>query len=799
MRAKINPLSLQSIALAADARLGRTELDRDQVWQVILNEPSRILLASQYHGLVDHSVIDLSWRVEGFPLRAFASPPELLFFAPSFARVKFGLTDQVDGLLEVWVMQSEVVGCRYTLTNHADYSINIRAELTVDADRKVQVVNQAITPLPNPDDQELYMLSVGLFPQIEPMVILEGAHFRDLDKMMLGREFSLEPQETLQFRVVHAGAEKKGDSFQLAWHWLGRDWDRVIDKIDRAHQAIPAIETGADDVDQAISLSFQQLLQSIVQHDDEPVLDATRSALPREGGTQHPVWNNPQIYYLTSLALAHVVPNLSRRIIGNVLKSQADNGFIDISLMDGVQRVLCPPILARWVWNMYQITGDIALIRSAFYPLMSFFNRWTAQDVDLDLDSLPEYQDERQMGYVYFPTFGNGERWSQNAPIQFTETPDIAAYLLSEAQALAHMAEELGNSAGYELTHEMHEIKRLLDGLWRDDLNRYAYRDRDSDITTFRIDILPETPVQEVLQVGLELAQPSRLIFRLIGGASNPPRGEILVKGVAHHGKPVDETLDFADKNWGYGFGVTITQAVFSRVDRIETEGLSRIFKLAGHTVDYTRLDINAILPLIFPSLETERKEALIALLNDTQHFNQPSGMTIVSAKDRDFDPSSGQGGGGVWAYWLTLVGEGLIESGQTDLARQFLQALLDSQVQVLKDKGQFYQFYHAEQPKGLGIRGSITGIAPLYLLMRLIGIRISKERTVYIDPVYGWDKPITWRQHGVSVTRSIDGASVTFPSGHYVEVENSATIQVIVESGIVHDRTDDETDYTSD
>lgn len=779
-----NLLSLQSIVLAADARLGRTELDHDQVWQVILNEASRILLASQYHGLVDHSVIDLSWRVEGLPLKSFARPVELLSFAPSFARLKVGLTHGVDALIDVLVIESEAVGCRYRLTNHDDKPVTLRAELTVDADRKVQVVKQAITPLPNPDNEELYMLSVGLFPNIEPMVILEGAHLHDLDKMMLARDLVIEPQQTIEFRFIHAGEEKKGDSYQLAVHWLNRDWDALIAKVEDAQSAIPTIETGSDEVDQAVALSFQQMLQAIVQHNNEPVLDATRSALPKEGAVgQHPAWNNPQIHYITGLALAYVVPNLSQRIINRIFQSQADDGSIDISLTGDKSRLLCPPILARWVWNTYQITGDLTLIRKAFYPLVSFFNCWTAQDVDVDLDNLPEYQDERQMGYVYFPTFGNGERWSQNAPIQFAETPDMATYLLSEAQALALMAEELGNFAGYELAHHASELKRLLDGLWRDDLNRYAYRDRDTDITSRYIDILPESPVQEQMEIDIDLEKPSRLIFRLVGGASTPPRGAIVVSGLDREGKRVEETLNFADKQWGYGFGTTITEAVFSRIDDIQTEGLSRIFKLAGHTVDYTRFDINALLPLILPNIEPERRQALIDYLKDPAHFNRHSGMTIVSAQDANYDPSSGQGGGGVWSYWLTLIGEGLIASGQVDLAQQFLRSLLTAQVEVLKDKGQFAQFYHAEQPKGLGVKGSIIGVVPIYLLMRLLGIRISKRRVVVIEPVFGWDQAVTFRQHDVTVTRSATSISVQFPSGNHVILKPTDEIQIITDS----------------
>lgn len=780
MQVEVNPLSLQSIVLAADARFGRTELERDQVWQVVLNEPARILLASHYHGLVDHSMIEVRFRVQGAAQQPFVQPPDLLTIAPSLLRMKVGITHTLEALIDVWVMESEVMGCRYTLTNHDDDPITLQIDLAVDIDRKVQVVNQAIVPLPNPDNEERYMLSAGLFPKIEPMIILEGAHQRDLDQMILSREVTLAPQETLQFRVVHAGAETKSASFHTAEDWLARDWDGLIAKVETGRSVIPMIETGIPEIDQAIRLSFYQLMQAIVQDQNEPVLDATRSALPIEGSRQHPIWNRPHIHYLAGLGLAYAVPNLSRRIIENVLTMQTEDGGLDIGLM-GADGILCPPMLARWVWNTYRVTDDIALIKQAFYPLVNFFNRWTEQDVDIDLDHLPEYQDERQTGYIHFPTFALGERWSQNALIQFAETPDLAAHLLSEAQALIAMADELG-IASHELANRANGLKALLDGMWRDDLQRYAYRDRDTDITSKYVEILPESPVPERLDLNLALDQPARLIFRLIGGTSTPPRGAIVVSGVDYTGNQVSETLNFADKNWGYGFGTSFTRTIFSQVETIQTEGISRIFKLAGHTVDYSRLDINSLLPLIVPTLEPARRQALVDWLMDADHFNRANGITLVSAQDADYDPSSKQGGGGVWSYWLTVIGESLIAHGQTDLARQFLQKLLNAQVAVLKEKGQFFQFYHADQAQGLGVSGSIGGTVPLYLLMRLIGVRISKDRAVYIEPSFGWDQPITWRQHGVTVVRSAEGVKITFPSGHAATVENSERLQVIVE-----------------
>ncbi|HRF98232.1 MAG TPA: hypothetical protein PLZ51_23655, partial [Aggregatilineales bacterium] len=81
-------------------------------------------------------------------------------------------------------------------------------------------------------------------------------------------------------------------------------------------------------------------------------------------------------------------------------------------------------------WNIYQFTEDRAFLEEAFPKLLRFYQRW--MENDKDQDSMPEWEHERQMGYVFFPTFGNNQAWAQNVDINITESPDMAAYIISE-------------------------------------------------------------------------------------------------------------------------------------------------------------------------------------------------------------------------------------------------------------------------------------------------------------------------------------------------------------------------------
>ena len=115
--------------------------------------------------------------------------------------------------------------------------------------------------------------------------------------------------------------------------------------------------------------------------------------------------------------------------------------------------------------------------------------RWFADDMDADKDGVPEWQFERQMGYVAFPTFGRGRGWAQGADIQLFESPDLLARLLSEAAALRDMAEALQNDdsqAHYE--NELARLEMALDEMWVG--GRFGYRDRDTHLHGESVELL---------------------------------------------------------------------------------------------------------------------------------------------------------------------------------------------------------------------------------------------------------------------------------------------------------------------
>jgi hypothetical protein len=284
--------------------------------------------------------------------------------------------------------------------------------------------------------------------------------------------------------------------------------------------------------------------------------------------------------------------------------------------------------------------------------------------------------------------------------------------------------------------------------------------------------------------VALPLSPASRVIVQVAGGWERTPQMTLHVEGLDADGQPVTETASADQFVWTTTRGVYTSRAAFARIDKLWFDGLTRVYRATVRTLDTTRTDINALLPLWAVAIPQERKDALIQPLTDPAQLWRANGVTMTSARDADFDPANENGSGGVWPYWLTLIGEGLLEAGRADLAADLLKRLLKAQTAVLTGQKAFSEFYHSDEPRGLGERGNLSGIAPLHLLLRVIGVRVLSPGKVWTGGPFAWDEPVTIHQHGVTITRKADGTVIRFASGHAVDLPADAPWQAVTDPG---------------
>ena len=810
-RQSLDPDAPFEFYIAADARGSRTDYGDDQAWLVKLGARNQAALSfqTQFGGRADLACLDLSLRLGEqvvYQQWSYARRPAITQFAPNFLQAEAAPTPDLELVARYWAMESRAAGGEFQLTNRGRDKLRIQLELLGSVvvqgrKRKLNVLTLA---------DGMLALHLGEIGDINPVATLEYASAEvygwRIGRAKLGAILELAAGETARVPFVCAGLANMRDSFSLALNWMSRPWARHFQQIDRDAAAVPRISTGNADWDRVIDLSYAHLLKALMQptealpHASFVANRAGNRGWSRRGtGSDHiRAWSgqDPTLAYLAVPALASIDAELAKAILRNYVAAQDDSGFIDRQPGLGGQRQgqLMMPLLARMSWQIVQLLDDRDFAAEMYPALRSFFDCWLSADMDADGDGLPEWQSERQTGYVAFPTFGRGQGWAQGAEIRLFETPDLLAYLVSEADALCRLAEMLDDSDSLQQhSQDLARLEAALDELWTG--QRYGYRDRDTHSHSQAFELLRGGAGDETHAIDQTLPEPARVIVRVVGGVSQRPRIRLTLRGRDRHGAPCEIQAQADEFHWQNRQGSYITPEPLTALSSLAIDGLSRVYKVYASTVDSSRLDINALLPLWTGRLDKNRAEALVKLALDEAHFLRANGISMVSAEDRSYDPSNARGGGGIWMFWQALVGQGMAASGYRQEATALLQRILTHLSRALEREGKLSQFYHAEAIQGFGEAHHIGGIAPLTLLGDVLGLQIPAPDRVWVGGDFTWGAAYSVEQHGVTVRRSESGIEIQFPSGHRASLPANAPWQLVTDplpSATVEETADD-------
>jgi hypothetical protein len=783
------------LRLVADARLCQTSYSDDQSWDILIgkgDEPA-LALHSKYGFRVGLASLIPMWVHDGhliYQAQTYHQIPKITAFAPNYIAVEAQILPDIALKAEHLAMTSQVIGGIYTLSNTGKYNIKLRFDIFGHIGAGGKELNPSVITM----TEGGHAMALATLPTLAPVVLIENGTASALSgraaSPKIGIDVKVMAGESLKIRWVHAGLENVRQSLTTARRWLSADWQAYLESIDSATEAIPTVQTGNLDWDLVLASSYNRVAQAflgptgIFPHETFVAARTPELGYSKRGdGSDHPrMWEGQMVdvAYLITPIMANIAPHMAEAVIRNYVAVQREDGYIDLvpNAAGQKQDLLCTPILARLAWAIYQQTENEPFIKDIFPALQKFFAYWLAQDIDGN--GVPEWQHERQTHYLAFPSFGRGRVWTQGADISTVETADLLAYLISEATALRNMADALGeNAASKKLNGQIESLAKALETFWNGDY--YAYRDRDTDITTTGTVLLKEGIGDQEHILERALAAPNRVIVRVVGGLSHIPKMTLSISGIHYEGQEITEKADAKLFHWQSGQGVYTTQAVFSQVNRIHCEGLSRVYRVDVQTMDTHDYDINTLMPLISGIIKAKQKQTLYKLAINQKNFLRPNGISMISGSHENFDPSSAEGAGGLWLYWQTLIGEGLLESGFGDKVADMVKSNLKMLVDVLATGHEFAQFYHSDSSQALGEKSHLVGIAPLYLLQRLFAIRILSNGKVWIGKTFTWGRSVTIRQHGVYVRRSNKGTKIVFPSGYVVELDDKLKEDIII------------------
>lgn len=790
------PSPTSAIPLAADARLSDTRYTDDQVWEFRArgasgsDTPSALVLTTRYGGRVGMASIVPLWVIDHRPIFAadsYDQAPVVTDFAPGFVRAEGRITPTLSLEANYFAFTSQTIGAQFTLVNHAAAPLTVRLDLVGFVAAHNRELKSAVVALGTAG----YGLRPCLLPGLEPIIVMRGdpglAGMVDDSAHKISLTITVKAGARTSIRWVHAGLPRTKDSIKSAYGALHGEWKAHYQALRRASHDLPEIMTGRADFDAALSAASHSLIGAYLKptaHLPHPSPVSARRVdtgfSPRGDGSDHTdTWagQHPVAGYLTALGTAAAAPALAQGVIRNYLAVQREDGWIDSRPGLAGQRsgLLCPPILSRMAWAIFQYTEDDHFLRDVYPGLLRFLRRWFAPDMDADGDGIPEWTALAQTGFPFTPTFSPSAA-DYAADIRLVEAPDLVAFLLSEAISLHEIGYYLREPADPWLKETIAALETALETLWQPDAGRYAYRDRDTHLAPARVTLFEDAPGDEEQFVALDLNPPNRVALVVRGGWEHTPAVKVTITGADAAGQPAREVVDASQFRWQTARGSAVTRTVFSRVDKVTTSGLIRVYRVSAATIDLTGLELAAVLPLYVPRLDPTRIQALIDLMLSPAFWHENGVSMTGSSAGQPSSPLV------VSMFWMTLLGEGLIEAGRMAEAAQIARRALAVAARSLELDGLFHEYYHADGAGHMGERGHVAGAAPLHLLLRVFGVRIIDARRVWAGGEFVWEGPVTVRQHGVTVERSAQGTRILFPSGRDVQLPADAPMQEIVD-----------------
>ena len=123
---------------------------------------------------------------------------------------------------------------------------------------------------------------------------------------------------------------------------------------------------------------------------------------------------------------------------------------------------------------------------------------------------------------------------------------------------------------------------------------------------------------------------------------------------------------------------------------------------------------------------------------------------------------------------WNHIIGEGLLAYGLKQEAVRLVGRLMSAVIGSLKGQHAFYSQYHALNGAGMGVRNAVSGLAPLGLFLKTLGVQILSDQRVRLS----WLNPFPWsveiRHRSLVINCHADRTEIVFPDGQEITVSDS-------------------------
>ncbi|NJC95207.1 MAG: hypothetical protein FIB03_02540 [Anaerolineae bacterium] len=765
------------LTIAADSRLSIPDYLNDHIWEFDFGggEPPALSLRTTY-GLRARSMRIFPRFSEGKTSisnpAAFALPPTIRRFYPNFLIVEYSPLPNIDVSSEYWVPGSNAISGRVSLANRSNATRRIRLEicsLLTPIDGQIMVATQ----------MQMVNVLAGQTGGLFPVLFLTGgpAHGSGPHPSLF-LDLELGPGATRQLTWTQAAADILQAAFDLARQTAARPWEAERARLEllNTSQTID-IHTGDEDWDAAFAFSQCAGYGLLFPPNSNLTFPSFVSARgpdngysPKGDGMDYPTsWNGQTP--LESYHLANLIPasQAARDVLKNFLAIQKEDGTIDgkPGLAGQRGRYLAAPLLASLAWEIYESNEDVSFLKEVFPYLHKFFWAWFSPEFDEDRDGLPQWKHILQTGFEDNPLFDAWHEWSLGVNISQVHSPALEAMLYHEAACLIQMAERLGQNDALKLLHEQAvKLRASIESTWQPRTGLYHYRERGME-SSLEGRALVRQQGSGTVSPKLKFESPIRLLVEVQTQSPAAKRPQIRIHQFST--KAADEVIEGGDYQWRNGGLVYTTKKVYPKLAKVVVKDLADEDTVTVSTLDFTTEDHTLFTPLWAGAPDDQHAQIMIGrALLDSKRFNRPFGVPACPLLDQPEAESVSQA---VHLPWNLLICEGLLKYGfRSDAARLFAHNM-SAVIQNLKGSRAFYARYHAEKGTGIGERNALSGLAPVGLFLKILGVEIVSSSRVKLegDNPFPWDVTIGYK--GLKVMRGQKQTEVIFANGKSVTV----------------------------
>lgn len=699
---------------------------------------------------------------------SYSGQPVLTNFSSSYANLICEPFADLSASTEFWIVGSHLVCGRITLTNQSNEYRNINLLLSATL-----IPTTPGTPC-SLRNQGLNTCLQGETGGIFPTLVMGGGPTGVASPYpALSLPLCLKPDESRSISWSCASENDSKSSFQNALSALKRDWEKELARLELIHDAATVdIHSGDQDWDAVFAFSQQHAFSSL-SFDDENSVNGFVPYLSPDNTYAQPIWSTPlpSALLLNNVVGALLPGNLviAKQLVTLFLQQQSS-----VESQSSLKSSLLPlPILADLIWNIVDLTKDQGLLEVSYPLLRDLVLAWFDRDHDKDQDGFPEFQSIDQLGFYFPQAYDQSIVPAFDPGIQFVESPGLAFLLIRELTALENMAHRMGDDyapAIYQehISHLSQQLKLMHHGKKHD----FGYRDRDTHTTHTTSSILHLECLKDQ-HVNLTLDPPQRIVVKLNYPQPKISKNTLTLFGMDQAGKEVSETLAFHQSYSPSASLFLVSEQVFSKIIKTETSEDDPSISIDLATMDLTIPDITCLMPIMGKLISTTRLQSTLKAYfqagSPRYQFGLPEVLDLPKTMPSDFPDL-------INLPWNFLLIKGLLDNAHIPEASDLFSRLMSLVVSSLKHCHAFFEYFGAKDGSMSGHRHALSGVVPVCLYLRMIGVRIISPNAVEISGECPFPGKITVKYRGMQVIREGNVTRVILPNGQVTRIYGSET-----------------------